>query len=98
MSTLEVKVGRTYRGKRPGNAGGLVNDRTVIWQSAFDGTVQYDGPGVRIGAYRPKVKLADFLKWAERDVTDELPEGEYATWPLPHSAVKSSIEPRKDTQ
>lgn len=55
MSTLEIKVGRTYRGKRPGNAGGLVNDRTVIWQSAFDGTVQYDGPAVRDGARFPKV-------------------------------------------
>lgn len=92
MSALEIKVGRTYRGKRPSNARGLVNDRTVIWKSAFDGSVQYDGPAVRNGAHYPKASLADFRKWAERDVTDELPVGEYALWPLPRIAAQAAAK------
>lgn len=85
---LKIKVGRTYRGKRPGNAGGLVNDRTVLYTSALAGKVQYDGPAVRNGARYPKVSLAEFLKWADRDVTDELPDGKYADWPVERAAAQ----------
>lgn len=69
-----------------------MNDRTVIWQSAFDGTVQYDGPAVRDGARFPKVSLADFQKWADRDVTDELPAGEYVSWPLSRDAAQAAAK------
>ncbi|WP_322737125.1 hypothetical protein [Delftia tsuruhatensis] len=96
MSTLEIKVGRTYRGKRPGNSQGLVNDRTVKWICRLDQVVQYDGPAVRIGAHFPKVKIADFLKWAERDVTDELPAGEYAAWPVPPIAAQAAAKEASD--
>lgn len=85
---LKIKVGRTYRGKRPGNAGGLVNDRTVVWVGAIENTVQYDGPAVRDGARYPKVGHAEFLKWADRDVTDDLPDGKYAEWPIERAAAQ----------
>jgi len=89
MSTdLEIKAGRTYRAKRPANSSGLVNDRTVMWVGAD--TVQYDGPTVPFGRRYPKITKADFLKWADRDVTDELPQGEYATWPITAAAKEAS--------
>lgn len=85
MSELELKVGRTYRAKKPGRAGTNfrpeVNDRTITWLGAYE--LQYDGPSVAFGRHYPKVTREKFLEWAAKDVTDELPEGEYATWPLP---------------
>ncbi|EPY4802965.1 hypothetical protein ACXDID_003978 [Klebsiella pneumoniae] len=81
---LEIKVGRTYRAKRPRAAGTviqpLVNDRTVIWCSAT--SVQYDSPSVSFGRHYPRVSIEKFRAWASRDVTDELPQGEYAPWPI----------------
>lgn len=85
---LKIQVGRAYRGKRPSNAGGLANDRTVIWIGVIEDAVQYDGPAVRDGARFPKVKHADFLRWADRDVTDELPDGKYADWPIERAAAQ----------
>lgn len=83
MTALELKVGRTYRAKKPApsdaSRAALVNDRTVIWVGEFD--VQYDGPAVAIGRKLPRVSKEAFLKWADRDVTDELPEDSYALWP-----------------
>ena len=75
---IELSVGRTYRAKKPGRIGSLINDRTIKWIGTEE--VQYDGPAVAFGRHFPKVTIADFLKWAERDVTDELPAGEYASW------------------
>lgn len=80
---IELRKGRTYRGKKPraitqlGDA--LVNDRTIIYLGID--FVQYDGPAVKTGRHYPRVKREEFLAWAERDVTDELPKGEYAAWP-----------------
>ncbi len=79
---LTLVVGRTYRAKKPACAQGLVNDRTIKWMSSY-GDVQYDGPAVAHGRHYPKVTKDAFLKWADRDVTDELPPQEYATWPIP---------------
>jgi len=84
---LTLVVGRTYRAKRPApcQAPGffrqqIVNDRTIIF-IGLD-TVQYDGPAVADGRHYPKVTIEAFRKWAARDVTDELPAGEYAKWPI----------------
>ncbi|MDU4688605.1 MAG: hypothetical protein E6Y18_06255 [Serratia marcescens] len=77
---LKLQSGRTYRGKRPLNAMGLVNDRTILHIGAT--TVQYDSPSVSFGRNYPSVSRDKFLAWAERDVTDELPPGEFATWPI----------------
>lgn len=82
MTELTLTVGRTYRAKKPANSRGLVNDRTILWIGALGMTVQYDGPAVAMGRHYPKVSREDFLKWAGRDVTDELPEGKYADWPI----------------
>lgn len=75
---IELSVGRTYRAKKPGRIGGLINDRTIKWIGSEE--VQYDGPAVGFGRHYPKVSIEAFLKWADRDVTDELPAGEYASW------------------
>jgi hypothetical protein len=81
---LELKVGRTYRAKKPAAAGTIfspvANDRTIKWLGQFE--LQYDGPAVANGRHYPRVSLEAFRKWAARDVTDELPEGEYAPWPI----------------
>ena len=81
---LEIKVGRTYRAKRPRPAGTinspLVNDRTVTWFSRSH--VQYDSPSVSFGRHYPTVTIEKFRSWASHDVTDELPLGEYAPWPI----------------
>lgn len=79
---MEIKVGRTYRAKRPRQSWGLVNDRTVLWMDSFGLVVQYDGPSVANGRHYPKVSREEFEAWADRDVTDELPKGEYASWPI----------------
>lgn len=76
--SLELTVGRTYRAKKPARSGQLINDRTVKWIGLEE--VQYDGPAVAFGRHFPKVSIQAFLKWADRDVTDELPAGEYASW------------------
>lgn len=80
---IELKVGRTYRAKKPAPIAGypaLVNDRTIIWIGLTE--VQYDGPAVGLGRRYPKVPKEKFIAWADRDVTDELPPGEYAVWPV----------------
>ncbi|HBO4511908.1 TPA: hypothetical protein L4U47_004335 [Pseudomonas aeruginosa] len=83
MTELQIKVGRTYRAKKPRavNCGvsQLINDRTVKYVGVFE--VQYDGPSVRFGQHYPRIPIEKFLAWADRDVTDELPVGEYADWP-----------------
>ena len=78
---LELQRGRTYRGKKPAcvRSCGLVNDRTVIYIGVDE--VQYDGPSVAPGRHSPCVPIAKFLEWPGHDVTDELPPGEYASWP-----------------
>lgn len=80
---LEIKVGRTYRAKRPRPAGTiispLVNDRTVTRFSRSH--VQYDSPSVSFGRHYPTVTIEKFRSWASHDVTDEL-RGEYAPWPI----------------
>lgn len=79
---LELRVGRTYRAKKPGKAGDwrdpMINDRTIKWIGCEE--VQYDGPSVAFGRHYPRVSIEKFLKWAERDVTDVLPEGDYEKW------------------
>lgn len=79
---LELALNRTYRAKKPAPAGnGVVpyyNDRSIVYLD--DKIVQYDGPSVAIGRHLPKVSRDTFLDWADRDVTDQLPTGEYQRW------------------
>lgn len=78
MDRKDLKVNRCYRGKHPAECNGYVNDRQIVWIGW--NTLQYDGPAVRIGMRRPTVDIDKFLAWADRDVTDELPKGEWAPW------------------
>lgn len=75
---MDIQVGRVYRAKKPANCGGFFNDRQVIFASAFE--VQYDGPAVANGRRYPKVDRAKFEQWAGEDVTEKLPEGDWAPY------------------
>lgn len=79
---MEIKVGRTYRAKKPRPAGTFLesffNDRTVLWVGASE--IQYDGPSVANGRKYPRVSREAFEKWAGEDVTDKLPKGKYQYW------------------
>jgi hypothetical protein len=84
MNIDDIKTGKTYRSKRPAPAGSIFqpyfNDRQVIWCSHEANLLQYDSPSVALGRKYPKVTIDKFLKWVGKDVTDELPEGEWAAW------------------
>ena len=83
MTTQQIELlqGRTYRAKKPAcvRSCGMTNDRTVIYIGVTE--VQYDGPAVATGRHYPRVTIEKFIEWAGHDVTDELPPGEYASWP-----------------
>lgn len=74
---LELVVGHTYEAKRPriGGYPAMVNDRQITW-IGLD-VVQYDGPTVGFGRHYPKITKEKFLAWAGRDVTAEMPPGEW---------------------
>ena len=79
---LELRVGRAYRAKKPKRCGIFspkYDDRQIKWLSKF--SVQYDSPSVKNGRKYPTVSREKFLSWAARDVTDELPAGDWADWP-----------------
>ena len=82
-AAVELRLGHTYRAKRPAPAGSTltpqVNDRTIVWLGVLE--LQYDGPSVANGRHYPRVSREAFTKWAARDVTDELPPDAYAPWP-----------------
>ncbi|ELY5803530.1 hypothetical protein SNN69_002916 [Cronobacter sakazakii] len=87
--TIELKIGRCYRAKKPRPAGQFttcVNDRQIIHIGI--NTVQYDGPSVHAGRKYPTVSKEKFLEWASHDVTDELPPGEWQTWPIRKGATQ----------
>lgn len=81
QNELALTVGRVYRGKKPAVIypgflqPGLINDRVILHLS--EEYVQYDGPAVALGRKFPRVTKQAFLKWAGKDVTDQLPEGEW---------------------
>jgi hypothetical protein len=75
---LKLIVGHVYEGKRPAVVGwGAVNDRQIKWIGI--GELQYDSPSVADGRRYPKVAYAEFRKWAARDITDQMPKGEWRT-------------------
>lgn len=86
---LELFKWRVYEAKVPMpvntqrthlNSTLVYDDREI--QRISDGIVYYDSPLVSPktdGQKRnlPSVTIEDFLKWAGRDVTDEMPKGEW---------------------
>lgn len=82
MENIEIKVGRVYRAKKPKPVGffeRLYDDRVVLYVDP--GRVQYDSPSVKVGKKHPFIEREKFIKWASRDVTDELPKGEWGAYP-----------------
>ena len=79
---MELKVGHTCRAKKPrqvGNTfGGCFNDREII--GLTDTEVQYDTPSMIGNRDYPRTSRENFVKWAARDVTSELPDGQWARW------------------
>ncbi len=75
---LPLIVGHTYEAKRKAQAGvidPLWNDRMIVWIGVAE--VQYDSPTVAIGRRLPKVSHEQFRRWAARDITSEMPNGEW---------------------
>ena len=81
MTISDLRVGRTYRAKNPKSVGiffPLFDDRQIVWIGSTN--LQYDSPGVKIGRKLPFIEIDKFLKWADRDVTEELPRGEWESY------------------
>lgn len=75
MTELDIKVGHVYEAKKPKVAGIFyANDRHVLHIDPHFDEVQYDSPTVRNGRHYPRTRVEKFVKWAGRDVTDEMPE------------------------
>jgi hypothetical protein len=69
LTADDVKVGKTYRGKRFGGSATYNNDRSVVYVSSE--RVQYDSDTVKNGRHYPTVDMEKFLKWAKRELTKE---------------------------
>ena len=96
LSESDIQVGRSYRAVKPRSTGmfsGLFNDRTILWMSHDRAFVQYDGPEVDNGRRYPKMPMSDFLKWALRDVTDELPPSEWQR--MDYESMKAESQKRR---
>ena len=67
LTTLPLKVGTTYRGKKPRKSiMGNYDDRTIIWIGPD--MVQYDSIAVGFGRHFPSVSIERFIKWADSEV------------------------------
>jgi len=79
--SLRLLVGRVYRARKPKSSGipPLCDDRKIL--QVNDDTVIYDSPSVKVGMRYPTISCEKFLAWADRDVTDELPEGQWENYP-----------------
>jgi len=75
------QVGRVYRAKRPRVVhtlgGSYINDRQILSISPFEENIQYDSPKVGFGSKYPVISVEKFLKWADKDITDNLPPAEW---------------------
>ena len=74
--SLRLLVGRIYRAKNPKNQS---DDRKILYM--IDDTVIYDSPSVKVGRRYPTTSREKFIAWADRDVTDELPNGHWGNYP-----------------
>lgn len=81
MKIEDLKAGRVYRAKRPRVVhtlgGSYINDRQILSISPFEDTSQYDSPKVGFGSKYPVISVEKFLKWAAKDITDDLPPDEW---------------------
>lgn len=69
LTAEDIRVGLTYRAKRPQKQyGEVVDDRYVLYVSPDRQIVQYDSQTVRNGRHYPKVSMERFLRWARCEV------------------------------
>jgi len=47
------------------------------YEHIWDYTVQYDSPTLKFGKKYPTIPLSKFLKWAGKEITSEMPPGEW---------------------
>ena len=83
VTVNDIIIGKVYEAKRPSLVGNIftpfVNDRQIRWISDDRLLVQYDSPTVKNGRNYPTITIEKFLKWVGRDVTTEMPEGNWRT-------------------
>lgn len=72
LTEKDLKVGKTYRGKRFREILGWNNDRMILWIG--DGKVQYDSYTVRDSRRYPTVTIQQFLNWAKEEVVPNSPQ------------------------
>lgn len=86
LTVEDLKVGHVYSAKRPQTYGFpcLLGDRQILWigmiydnKEGFVQGLQYDSPSVKDGRHYPKISVTKFLKWAEADITEIMPKGEW---------------------
>lgn len=66
LTKADLRVGATYRAKRPQWRLDGYNDRTILWIGSAQ--IQYDGPAVALGAHYPRVPIDKFLAWASHEI------------------------------
>jgi len=66
----DLKIGKTYRAKRPRKTfGGDYDDRRLVYVG--ESTVQYDSVTAALGRRYPAVTKERFLNWACHEVPDD---------------------------
>lgn len=95
--SVSLVVGRVYRAKKPKGCSfpPLCDDRQIKWIGGDQ--VQYDSPSVQNGRRYPTISRDKFLAWVDRDVTDELPDGEWADYP-PNAPAMARADQPQDTE
>lgn len=81
---LTLARGRVYRAKRPERAmipEPAYDDRQIISVDLDKNLVVYGCPS-NTGSNYPKTSVSEFLQWAKREVTGELPEHGWMPFPL----------------
>lgn len=67
LTESDLKVGCTYRAKRPRkNLLGEFDDRTILYVGMNN--VQYDSITVGLGRHYPQVSKEKFLRWAKEEI------------------------------
>lgn len=86
LNVEDLKIGHVYSAKRPKEYGfpPLIGDRQILWigkdfddKEGLTTFVQYDSPSVKDGHRYPSITATKFLKWADKDITELMPKGEW---------------------
>lgn len=96
---LKLAVGRVYQAKKVAGVGlfpCFYNDRQIVWLGLDQ--VQYDSPTVKRGRKYPRVTVEQFLKWADKDVTDLMPPNDWRELCRPSGEPKDGRENQQGGQ